>query len=125
MTLHNDIVKEDEVSLGKRRRVGAEARALFNYKWLNITVGGDLKFDVVNNKNILSNLSPTDVNENIYGVFADAEVRPVKKLILGAGVRYDYYDIPDKLWGNSTSKVSPRASDVSMCSAQSGPAISR
>jgi hemoglobin/transferrin/lactoferrin receptor protein len=112
VSLYNEIVKEDEVSLGKRRRVGAEARALFNYKWFNVTLGGDLKFDVVNNRNILTTLTPSQVTENIYGVFIDAEARPINKLILGAGVRYDYYDIPTALWARRSSEVSPRASII-------------
>jgi hemoglobin/transferrin/lactoferrin receptor protein len=113
VTLFNDIVGDEEITLGKRRRVGVEARALFNYKqWLNVTVGGDLKFDTVNNRNILPTLQPSDVAENIYGVFVDAEARPVSKLIIGAGVRYDYYDIPAKIWARSSSQVSPRGSIV-------------
>jgi outer membrane receptor protein involved in Fe transport len=113
VSLFNDIVKDPEVSLGKRRRIGAEARALFNYKqWLNVTVGGDLKFDTINNRNILPTLNPSDVGENIYGVFVDAEARPTKKLILGAGVRYDYYDIPSNIWSQASSQVSPRGSVV-------------
>jgi outer membrane receptor protein involved in Fe transport len=113
VTLFNDIVKDEEITLGKRRRVGTEVRALFNYKqYLNVTVGGDLKFDVVNNRNILPTLQPDDVRQNIYGVFVDAEARPLSKLIIGAGVRYDYYDIPQKIWARSESQVSPRASIV-------------
>ncbi len=110
--LENQITNEQETSLGKRRRVGAEARALFGYKWLNVTVGGDAKFDVINDRNILATLQPNQVKEDIFGVFVDAEARPTSKLIIGAGVRYDYYDIPKVIWESSSSQVSPRASIV-------------
>lgn len=113
VTQHNDVVNADETTLGKRRRVGAEVRALFSYKqYLNVTVGGDVKFDVVNNRNILPSLDPGQVHQNIYGVFVDAEARPTKKLIIGAGVRYDHYDIPKALWLRQSQQVSPRASVV-------------
>ncbi len=52
------------------------------------------------------------MHENIFGVFVDAEARPTAKLILGAGVRYDDYQIPSEIWRNSTSQFSPRASIV-------------
>jgi outer membrane receptor protein involved in Fe transport len=112
VTLDNTITQDPEQALGKRRRVGAELRALFSHKYVNVTIGGDVKFDEANSKNILPTLVPGDINQRIYGVFADAEVRPIAKLIIGAGVRYDYYDIPAKLWAASSSQVSPRASIV-------------
>jgi outer membrane receptor protein involved in Fe transport len=108
----NQITDRIEQSLGKRRRIGLEVRALFSHRIANVTVGGDIKFDEANNRNILPTLVPGDINQRIYGVFADAEVRPIPKLILGAGVRYDYYDIPAKLWASSSSQISPRGSIV-------------
>src|SRR5262249_20955368 len=110
--LENQITNQLENAIGKRRRIGAEARGLFTSHYVSVTLGGDVKFDDVNNANLLPSLKASDTNERIYGVFADAEVRPVPKLILGVGARYDYYDIPKVLWTQASSQVSPRASIV-------------
>jgi outer membrane receptor protein involved in Fe transport len=110
--LENVVTKELEHTLGKRRRVGTEVRGLFTTRWINIGVGGDLKFDLVNNKNILPHIKEGDLTQNIYGVFADTEIRPHAKLILGLGARLDYYDIPENVWRAPSFQVSPRASVI-------------
>jgi hemoglobin/transferrin/lactoferrin receptor protein len=42
----------------------------------------------------------------------DAEYRPMSRLSLSAGARYDRYQIPEKVWANRTDQISPRASVV-------------
>jgi outer membrane receptor protein involved in Fe transport len=48
----------------------------------------------------------------IFGGFVDAEYRPMSKVVLSAGARYDRYQIPEKVWAQRTDQVSPRASIV-------------
>lgn len=109
VTLENLITNAPEDAIGKRRRIGAEARGLFTSRWVNITVGGDVKLDDVNNQNVLPALQSKPLTEQIVGVFADGEVRPLPNLILGGGVRYDYYRIQPRIWANASSQLSPRA----------------
>lgn len=99
-------------SLGKRRRIGGEGRALITTGGLALTLGGDIKRDSVNNQNTLPGLTSFDTQETIYGAFADGEYRISANLIVGAGLRYDYYQIPLTVWHSPSSQLSPRASIV-------------
>ncbi|WP_095959586.1 TonB-dependent receptor plug domain-containing protein [Corallococcus macrosporus] len=99
-------------ALGKRRRLGGEARALWTLGDLNVTFGGDLKADTVNVPNVLPELSMDDTRQTILGGFVDAEYRLFNRLVLGAGARYDRYQIPERVWRNRTDQISPRASVV-------------
>jgi outer membrane receptor protein involved in Fe transport len=110
--LENMITGEMQPALGKRRRLGAEARALLSVGDLSVTFGGDFKNDLVNNQNILPGLTMDDTTQNILGGFVDAEFRPFSNLVLGAGARYDKYMIPEKVWSMRTDQISPRASVV-------------
>jgi outer membrane receptor protein involved in Fe transport len=110
--LENMVTGELQPALGKRRRMGAEARALLSLGDLSVTFGGDFKNDLVNNQNILPGLTMDDTTQNILGGFVDAEYRPFSKLVLGAGARYDRYMIPEKVWHMRSDQVSPRASVV-------------
>ena len=98
--------------LGKRNRTGAELRGVGAFGDLTVTLGGDVKHDFVNNENVTAGLTDADTQETIFGGFVDAEYRPFDKLVLGAGTRIDYYSIPDKVWADKSSQVSPRASIV-------------
>ncbi|WP_224361061.1 TonB-dependent receptor plug domain-containing protein [Hyalangium versicolor] len=108
----NMITSELQPALGKRRRYGGEVRALLTLEKLNVTFGGDVKDDLVNNQNVLEGLSLDDTKETILGGFVDAEFRPLQKLVLSAGARYDRYQIPEKVWAERTDQISPRASIV-------------
>ncbi len=108
----NMITGDLQAALGKRRRLGAEARALLSLGDLSVTFGGDFKNDLVNNQNVLSGLTADDTTQDILGGFVDAEYRPFSKLVLGAGARYDRYIIPEKVWAMRTDQLSPRASVV-------------
>ena len=108
----NMITQEMQPSLGKRNRMGAEARTLITAGPVTLTVGGDFKRDTVNNQNVLPALSGTDLTADIFGGFIDAELRPVDKLVFSAGARYDYYQVPTSIWRANESQVSPRASIV-------------
>jgi outer membrane receptor protein involved in Fe transport len=112
--LKNMITQIMQPSLGKRRRFGGEVRALLtlNENKLNITFGGDAKDDFINNQNILQGLTREDTVQTIVGGFVDAEYRPLAKLVLSAGARYDRYQIPEKVWTERTDQISPRASIV-------------
>ncbi|MGQ0507420.1 MAG: TonB-dependent receptor plug domain-containing protein [Myxococcaceae bacterium] len=112
VNLENSITNEIQPSLGKRRRLGGEARALLTVGDLNLTLGGDVKFDVVNNQNILSDLTDKDTHQTIFGAFVDAELRLTSNLILGAGLRYDATLIPAQVWSTPSTQLSPRASIV-------------
>lgn len=112
VSLENQITTAMEDALGKRRRLGGELRLLFSAGNFNVTVGGDVKNDVVNNANILATLQPSDINGTIVGVMADGEYRPIPTLAIGAGVRYDHYFLPDIVWRTPSSQISPRASIV-------------
>ncbi len=112
VTLKNLITSDMQPALGKRRRYGGEARALVTLGNLNLTFGGDAKDDLVNNQNVLTGLTSEDTTETIVGGFVDAEFRPMQKLVLGAGARYDRYQIPEKVWAHRTDQLSPRASIV-------------
>ncbi len=112
VNLENVITGELQPSLGKRRRYGGEVRALLSLSKLNVTFGGDVKDDLVNNQNVLSGLTSDDTTETIIGGFVDAEFRPLTKLVLSAGARYDRYQIPEKVWTERTDQISPRASIV-------------
>lgn len=108
----NMITGKLEPALGKRRRYGAEARALLTAGDFNVTFGGDVKDDLVNNQNVLAGLTMDDTTQSILGGFVDAEYRPMSRLVLGAGVRYDAYLIPEQVWTERTNQLSPRASVV-------------
>ncbi|HZI11262.1 MAG TPA: TonB-dependent receptor [Myxococcus sp.] len=109
----NMVTRDLQAALGKRRRLGAEARALLTLgEDLSVTFGGDFKNDLVNNQNILPGLTMEDTRQNIIGGFMDAEYRPFSKLVLGAGARYDRYQIPEKVWRMRSDQISPRASVV-------------
>ncbi|WP_240487290.1 TonB-dependent receptor plug domain-containing protein [Hyalangium minutum] len=112
--LKNMVTEELQPTLGKRRRFGGEVRALLTLEKFNVTFGGDIKDDLVNNQNILPGLTLDDTKETIIGGFVDAEFRPMSKLVLSAGARYDRYQIPEKVWAVSEDKgqLSPRASIV-------------
>ncbi|WP_407738167.1 TonB-dependent receptor plug domain-containing protein [Hyalangium sp.] len=112
VSLKNLITTDLQPSLGKRRRYGGEVRALASLGKLNLTFGGDAKDDLVNNQNVLTGLTSDDTKETIIGGFVDAEYRPTQRLVLGAGARYDRYQIPDKIWAHRTDQISPRASIV-------------
>ncbi|MCP3137337.1 TonB-dependent receptor plug domain-containing protein [Pyxidicoccus xibeiensis] len=99
-------------ALGKRRRLGGEARALLSAGDLNVTVGGDVKLDTVNVPNALPELTLDDTKQTILGGFADAEYRLFNRLVFGAGIRYDRYQIPERVWSQRTDQLSPRASVV-------------
>jgi hemoglobin/transferrin/lactoferrin receptor protein len=111
--LENSFVSDSPQSaLGKRRRLGGEARGLLSLGAVTVTFGGDYKNDVVNNSNILPGLTTDDTRQQILGGFVDAEVRPTSRLVLGAGARYDKYLIPETVWQARTDQISPRASAV-------------
>ncbi|HVG57147.1 MAG TPA: TonB-dependent receptor [Hyalangium sp.] len=110
--LKNMITEELQPSLGKRRRFGGEVRALLTLDKLNITFGGDAKDDFINNQNILQGLTRDDTVQTIFGGFVDAEFRPLARVVLSAGARYDRYQIPEKVWTARTDQISPRASIV-------------
>ncbi|HSP81297.1 MAG TPA: TonB-dependent receptor, partial [Myxococcaceae bacterium] len=108
----NMITGEMQPALGKRRRLGAEARALLSVGDLTVTFGGDFKNDLVNNQNVLPGLTQDDTRQDILGGFVDAEFRPFSQLVLSAGARYDRYMIPENVWRMRTDQLSPRASIV-------------
>jgi outer membrane receptor protein involved in Fe transport len=110
--LRNQLTDELQPALGKRRRFGGEVRALLSLDKLNVTFGGDVKDDVVNNQNVLPGLTPDDTTQTILGGFVDAEYRPVSKVALSAGARYDRYQIPENVWTARKDQISPRASIV-------------
>ncbi|MBU8896503.1 TonB-dependent receptor [Corallococcus sp. M34] len=112
VTLESAFDSDPTRALGKRRRLGGEARALFSMGDLNVTFGGDVKNDVVNNPNVLPTLTMDDTRQTILGGFVDAEYRPMSRLVLSAGARYDRYQIPETVWHTRTDQVSPRASVV-------------
>lgn len=101
-----------QMPLGKRRRLGGEARGLLTLGDLSVTFGGDYKNDLVNNPNVLPGLTLADTTQDILGGFIDAEYRPFSQLVLSAGARYDKYMIPEKVWQARTDQISPRASVV-------------
>ena len=101
-----------QTPLGKRRRLGGEARGLLTLGDLTVTFGGDYKNDLVNNPNVLPGLTLEDTTQDILGGFVDAEYRPFSQLVLSAGARYDKYMIPEKVWQARTDQISPRASVV-------------
>lgn len=108
----NEVTKELQPTLGKRRRLGAEVRAVLDLGPLTATVGGTAIGDLVNNKNLLPQFSIADTREQIFGAFVDAEYRPLDNLILGAGARVDYYEMPSTIWKNKSTQISPRFSIV-------------
>jgi hemoglobin/transferrin/lactoferrin receptor protein len=110
--LENQVTHELQPSLGKRRRIGGEARALLDFGAATVTIGGDVKRDTINNQNVLQGVSSFETQGTIVGGFVDGEVRPLSNLVIGAGARYDYYRIPETIWRNQSSQVSPRASIV-------------
>lgn len=107
------LTPNDSSALGKRNRVGAEARALVSVAdYLAVTFGGDAKRDTVNNQNIRPELTSDDTFQTVFGGFVDAELRPTSRLALSAGARYDYYAIPEQVWAQRSAQISPRASIV-------------
>ncbi|HYH94956.1 TonB-dependent receptor plug domain-containing protein [Hyalangium sp.] len=110
--LKNMITEELQPTLGKRRRFGGEVRALVSLDKFNVTFGGDVKDDLVNNQNVLQGLTSDDTTQTIIGGFVDAEYRPLSRLVLSAGARYDRYQIPENVWTARSNQISPRASIV-------------
>lgn len=108
----NMVTGELQPVLGKRNRLGAEARALLTIGRLNVTAGGDVKNDTVNNLNILPTLTPDDTRETIYGAYVDGEYRITERLVVGGGLRLDLYQIPEVVWRARSTQVSPRASVI-------------
>ncbi|MBX7096695.1 MAG: TonB-dependent receptor [Myxococcaceae bacterium] len=112
VVLRNDVTREPQEFIGKRRRVGGEVHAQVTQAMWNAIGGVDLKVDDVNNTNIFSELSPSDLRQTVLGVFADGEVRPMDKLRVSAGLRYDHVIIPDIVWRKPSSELSPRAAVI-------------
>ncbi|WP_371876562.1 TonB-dependent receptor plug domain-containing protein [Pyxidicoccus fallax] len=110
--MENAFGGDPQRALGKRRRLGGEARALLSLGDLNVTFGGDLKADQVNVPNVLPELTLDDTKQTIIGGFVDAEYRLFNRLVFGAGARYDRYQIPERVWQQRTDQISPRASVV-------------
>ena len=111
--MRNMVTDELQATLGKRNRIGGEARALLSLgNTLNVTFGGDVKQDTVNNQNVLETLTQDDTHQTIVGAFVDGEWRPFRKLVLSGGARYDRYQIPINVWRTQTDQISPRASLV-------------
>lgn len=110
--LEDLITTQMQTVLGKRNRVGGEARTLLTLGDATVTVGGDVKRDQVNNQNIFEELSIDDTHQTIFGAFVDGEYRLLENLVVSAGLRYDNYQIPQNVWRNATDQVSPRASIV-------------
>lgn len=108
----NMITGQLEPSLGKRNRIGGEARGLVTVGNLNLTIGGDVKRDTVNNRNILPEFTPEQMEQTVVGGFLDGDFRITPNLIASAGVRYDHYMIPEEVWRAQSSQLSPRASLV-------------
>lgn len=102
-----------EPAVGKRRRYAGEARVLMNLGPLSLTAGGDAKSDTNNSPFLLLDLEHlTDTTGNVFGAFADAELKPIRQLVLGGGIRYDAFRYPPALWRNQADHISPRASVV-------------
>ncbi|WP_223755236.1 TonB-dependent siderophore receptor [Myxococcus sp. RHSTA-1-4] len=110
--MENAFGGDPQRALGKRRRLGGEARALLSVGDLNVTFGGDVKLDQVNVPNVLPELTLDDTKQTIIGGFVDAEYRLFNRLVFGAGARYDRYQIPERVWTQRTDQLSPRASVV-------------
>jgi outer membrane receptor protein involved in Fe transport len=110
--MQNQITGELKPVLGKRQRLGAELRAVGSFSKVTATLGGDVKSDLVNNRNVLPELQTEALTQLILGGFADLEVRPIEALSLGAGARVDVHRIPNQIWQNPSAQLSPRASAV-------------
>ncbi|QSQ25135.1 TonB-dependent receptor [Pyxidicoccus parkwayensis] len=110
--LENAFGGDPQRALGKRRRLGGEARALLTFGDLNVTFGGDVKHDNVNVPNVLPELTLDDTQQTIIGGFVDGEYRLFNRLVFGAGARYDRYQIPERIWTKRSDQISPRASVV-------------
>lgn len=110
--LENEITQELQPTLGKRNRTGAEARGVAKLGDLAVTVGADVKHDTVNDQNTLAGITNQDTRETILGAYVDGEYHLTDRLVLGAGARVDYYSMPETLWANQSTQVSPRASIV-------------
>jgi outer membrane receptor protein involved in Fe transport len=98
--------------LGKRSRLGGELRAVASFSKVTATVGGDVKGDTVNDRNVLPAFQGRVLNQLIFGAFADLEVRPFESLVLGAGARFDAHQLPTDVWTQPSAQISPRASLV-------------
>ncbi|AKF82376.1 TonB-dependent receptor [Myxococcus fulvus 124B02] len=112
VVLENAFGGDPTRALGKRRRLGGEARALYSAGPVSVTFGGDVKFDQVNVPNVLPELTMDDTKQTIIGGFVDAEYRPLERVVVSAGARYDRYQIPERVWRERTDQISPRASIV-------------
>lgn len=112
--LEDDLSGRFNTLLGKRNRVGGELRGLLTVGPANVTIGGDVKSDFINNRNVLPGTTDENgtMHQTIIGAFADAEVRPIERLALGAGVRIDQHTLPEAVWANPSAQLSPRASVV-------------
>lgn len=111
-TIENEIADTHMEAVGLRMRVGGDVRANVQVGPVNIVAGGDVRWDEVDNPNIMEGLTRSDLSVKNLGAYADAELRLARRLILGAGVRYDGYLMSEKLWRNNVGELSPRASVV-------------
>ncbi len=111
-SVENLISGETTEVVGLRMRNGADLRANLTVGPVNVVAGADVKDDDVDNPNRLATLSRRDMHATMLGVYADAEVRFARRLIIGGGVRYDGFLMSEKLWANQRGELSPRASVV-------------
>lgn len=111
-TIEHQITGLPVEAVGLRLRVGGDVRANIQAGPVNIVAGGDVRIDEVDNPNRRAELARTDLSVKNLGVYADAELRLARRLILGAGLRYDGYLMSEALWKNNTGELSPRASIV-------------
>ena len=66
----------------------------------------------MNNENVLAGLTGDDTRESIFGAFVDAEYHPFEKVVLGAGARYDYYQVPESRLDRTRTARSRRAPSI-------------
>lgn len=111
-TVDNLITRQLTDAVGLRLRAGGDVRANIQAGPVNIVAGGDLRVDEVDNPNRRVELSRSDLSVKNLGAYADAELRLARRLIIGAGLRYDGYLMSEALWANNTGELSPRASIV-------------
>ena len=111
-TVDNLITGELSEAVGLRMRVGADLRANLQLGPVNVVIGGDIRADEVDNANRLVGLTQTDLRSKTLGAYVDAELRLARRLIIGAGLRYDTFLMSEALWRNRTGELSPRASVV-------------
>jgi outer membrane receptor protein involved in Fe transport len=106
--LRDDFSGELEPSLGKRRRVGSEARVTYAHDSMALTAGMEAISDGVNTINVLP-AAASGIHATTVGAFVDGEWKPFEKWTLVAGARYDHPLLPEELWLRPESHLSPRA----------------